>query len=125
MAAEIDPIRKGDSIDYTLQLVDENDQPIPANGALTFTLKTSQTDPDPGVLQHTAYRDDDDLIDPTGLLTLEIPAEKTALVEPGEYYYDFQFISTAGKVKTVLPTIGEEETVEVYDHTTHMSTYTP
>lgn len=126
MAAEINPIRRGDTLIYNVKLIDEESgNPIPANGTLIFTLKSDQTEDDPGALQHLVNRDDDDVNDPDGLLYLEVPSEKTVLLEPDFYYYDFQFISAAGKITTLLPTIGQEEIVQVYDHTTHMEIYTP
>lgn len=126
--AEIESIRRGDTLDYILRLAyydteNNTETIIPANGALIFTLKYDQTDDDPGVLQHIVYRDDDDILNPDGLIYMTVPKDKTINVLPGYYFYDFQFIFLDGKVKTILPTIGEDEMVEVYDHTTHLSTY--
>lgn len=126
--AEIESIRRGDTLDYILRLAyydteNNTETIIPANGTLIFTLKYDQTDDDPGVLQHIVYRDDDDILNPDGLIYMTVPKDKTINVLPGYYFYDFQFIFLDGKVKTILPTIGEDEMVEVYDHTTHLSTY--
>ena len=39
---------------------------------------------------------------PGGIIHVEIPKEKTALLSPGSYKYDVQITSQAGKVYTVV-----------------------
>lgn len=111
--AEIPSIRRGDTLSYSLTLTDVDGNPIPANGVLTFTVKVSPEDPDPGMLQHSVLRMDDNVFAPDGRIVIEIPASKTKLLIPGDWYYDMQFVTASGFVQTIVPSPDEEQTVTV------------
>ncbi len=39
---------------------------------------------------------------PTGIILITLPKEKTELLPTGEIYYDFEYVSAAGEVTTIL-----------------------
>ncbi|RLC78629.1 MAG: hypothetical protein DRJ03_24950 [Chloroflexi bacterium] len=112
--ADIKSIRRGDTKKYKIHLFrKDTGENIPANGTLTFTMKSDNDMPDSEAeLQVSVTRNDDDINNPDGLLFLTVPSAKTK-IPPGMYYYDFQFVSDSGEVTTVLPRAEDEDTGQV------------
>lgn len=101
----INDFYRGDTKKYKMRVRDgDTEEPISVhNGKLYFTLKKSQslTD-DEATLQVIATGSETDQLNPEGIVSMTVPASDTKLITPGDYYYDFQFVSESGEVTTVL-----------------------
>ncbi|RLB91777.1 MAG: hypothetical protein DRH10_01035 [Deltaproteobacteria bacterium] len=108
--ADIKNIRRGDTKKYKVHLRnEETGENIPANGTLTFTLKSDVDLADTEAeLQASVTRNDDDINTPDGLLFLIVTAAETK-IDIGSYFYDFQFVSDSGEVTTILPRDEDED----------------
>jgi hypothetical protein len=72
-------------------------------GKLYFTLKKSQSQTDDeAALQIVADGTETDPLTPEGIVYMTVPASDTKTLTPGDFYYDFQFVSASGEVTTVL-----------------------
>lgn len=96
------PIRQGD--DYKIDFRLKNNADI--TGIRFFlTLKKSFEDADDeAVLQHLHIAGEgveDDA--KNGYCRIVVPAEKTADIQAGKFFYDFQMTSVFGEVFTILP----------------------
>lgn len=103
MSQYLDDIRQGD--DYTINIKFTSGLNI-AGYEFWFTVKNNFTDLDASaVLQHT-YIAPTNTDTAQGILTFNIPNNKTATVPQGYYYYDIQMKDTTGLITTILPPVG-------------------
>lgn len=102
--ADIKPFFRGDTKYYRFKLRDKEGNPISVDGGkLTLTLKAEKDLPDSEAsLQVSVAGVEADPANPTGEVSLRIGSPETDL-EPGKYFYDFQFTTTSNDVFTVLP----------------------
>jgi len=102
--AGISDFYRGDSRKYTVTLATKAGVPISVHGGtlyLTFKSDTALEDTD-AEIQVTAVGVEPDPPNPTGVIIISLAPTDTN-VAPGTYNYDFQFVSVAGEVKTILP----------------------
>lgn len=95
---------RGDTRKYRLKVRDkETGDPISVdNGTLYFTLKKNKTDEDvDAILQKSVIGVEAEPASPTGLIEIILSNTETE-IEPGSYYYDFQFVSSIGEVFTII-----------------------
>lgn len=113
--------RRGDTRKYRLTVRSkETQEPICIDGgklSVTFKKKRAQSDAqaDLSVIMDALT---DDTENPTGQVLVVLPADKTAVLDPGKYYYDFQFVSNEGEVTTLLPTETMEDQVTILEDVT-------
>lgn len=90
---------RGDSRDYALTFTSNSVAYNITGSTIWFTLKKDRTDPDTeAALQKTLTVHSD----PThGITTLSLTSTDTA-IEPGRYFYDFQFKAQSGTIITFL-----------------------
>jgi hypothetical protein len=116
-------MRRGDTLDIGF-IITYDGRPTYVDGVLTFTMKSDLSDSDPGALQYSV-RIHDNQSAPQGLLEMAVPAALTSLLSPGKYYYDVQFVTSDGKVITVWPRPGENDTVDVQADVTQSNSIQP
>ena len=95
---------RGDSRTYTVTLATASGDPISIHGGtlyLTFKSDPSLSDGD-AEIQVSKVGVEADPLNPTGEIDIELTPSDTD-IEPGDYYYDFQFVFVSGEVKTILP----------------------
>ena len=99
---------RGDTRKYTVVVtsVDETGNEVPVSvhqGTLFVTFKSDSDAPDiDAAIQKSAIGTEPDPGNPTGRVSITLSAADTT-VEPGSYFYDFQFVFVTGEVKTILP----------------------
>jgi hypothetical protein len=81
----------------------ETQQPISVDGGkLTVTFKKTATALDADAdLQVVVNTTEADPLNPTGEILVTLSHTDTE-IEPGTYFYDFQFVSATGEVTTIL-----------------------
>ena len=103
---DIQAFYRGDTKTYTFYLKDgQTGEPISVDGAkLTVTFKSDiNMDDQDAEIQVSVTGVEPDPVNPTGKISLTLQSSDTT-VQPGTYFYDFQFVTPAGDVSTVLPT---------------------
>ena len=89
-----------------------------ANGTLFVTFKIDKSETDENAAISVSFAGAEPIPEtPAGEIIAVLSASDTA-VEPGYYYYDFQFVSGAGEVTTVLPLEVHEPRVRIFDDVT-------
>lgn len=101
----IDNFYRGDTKKYKV-IIRDNDTKEPVSvdgGTLTVTMKKKEkyTDAEAS-LQEIVTASEVDPLDPTGVIQITLAKEKTALLDPGLYFYDFQYESAIGEVTTII-----------------------
>ena len=106
---------RGDSRKYVFSFTQTDEQgnvvPVSVHGGILFgTFKSDKdmSDEDAEIKVQQAGIEADPQ-NPTGQIIVSISGTDTE-VEPGYYYYDFQYISPSGDIITVLPGVDAEET---------------
>lgn len=90
---------RGDTVSLTLTFTASGVVQNIAGWTIWLTLKSSANDPDSAAaLQKTATISGDGS---TGIATIELSPAETALLL-GTYYYDIQYKTGAGAIKTIL-----------------------
>lgn len=87
--ADLKPIIRGDSYAYELRFKDKETQlPLDTTGwELAFTMKLNPESPDPD-LQVVSITSAE--MGPTGVISIVLSADQTALLLPTRYQFDFQ-----------------------------------
>lgn len=102
--AGISDFYRGDSRKYTVSIATEAGVPISVHdGTLYLTFKSDPALEDlDAEIQVSVVGVEPDPPNPTGIIVISLTPTDTS-VAPGTYNYDFQFVSAAGEVKTILP----------------------
>jgi hypothetical protein len=95
---------RGDSQTYTLTFKDSVGSPLCLkNWALHFTLKTNHDLPDADAsLQKIVTSFGDSTGGTTGIALIELLPTDTVNLEPGEYAFDIQAVTSESKIYTIL-----------------------
>ncbi len=96
---------RGDTRKYKITVRDQDtSEPVNVNGGkLTITFKINKTDLDADAVLLIETIGVDSGPDYSGQILAVLTAAQTATLSPGLYYYDFQYVSVAGEVTTILP----------------------
>jgi hypothetical protein len=97
---DLDPLVRGD--DWTFKLtITSSGSPVDITGySYWFTLKTSDTDADPGALQTTTVAAGADALN--GIIYVTAANADTIGITPGTFYYDIQQVDDLGAITTLL-----------------------
>jgi len=123
MSAGIRDFYRGDTRKYKVVLSDKvTGNPISVDGGtLYITFKKSKDDIDAdAVLQKIINCMEADPAHPTGEIIAILLSTDTN-IDPGKYYYDFQFVSSIGEVTTILPTDDDDGKVTIKKDMTRTS----
>jgi hypothetical protein len=121
--ADIKPFFRGDNRKYTFRIADKDGVPISVDGGkLTVTFKTDKSlDDSESTIQKSVNGIEPDPANPMGVIILQLNHDDTS-VPPGNYYYDFQFVSNAGEFITILPSadpnVGDTGKVKILEDVT-------
>ena len=101
MQQTLEDFYRGDTQIYKLILKDPNGNPIDLTGAaIWFTMKRNPNDPDANAVVQKKVTNH---IDPTnGVTEVRLEASDTANIQPATYFFDFQYVSASGEVRTLL-----------------------
>lgn len=92
---------RGDDVAVSFSIVDPDDQPIALNGyKIMYTIKRQPADVDLDALLQKNYTIP--TTPATNLASIILTNIDTAALPVGTFYYDFQIVSLAGIVNTVL-----------------------
>ena len=111
---------RGDTKKYKVLIRDKvTGDPISIDGGTLFvTFKKLKADTDAEAAISLLFLGAEaDPENPTGEIIATLSATDTT-VDPGKYFYDFQFVSSAGEVTTILPLETHEERVRIFDDVT-------
>ncbi|RKZ98612.1 MAG: hypothetical protein DRQ46_01540 [Gammaproteobacteria bacterium] len=114
---------RGDTRKYLVTIRDkETGDPVSVDGGvLTVTFKASKSDLDANAaLQVIVNAVEADPANPTGEIRIVLTSTDTD-IEPGNYFYDFQFVSTIDEVTTILPQENQEDKVKILEDVTRTS----
>jgi len=103
-AMSIKNFYRGDTKKYKLKVQSKDTgDPISVDGGQLFlTFKSDQKDDDiDAAIQKSVACTESDPADPTGEVELTLSSTDTN-VDPGTYFYDFQFVASDGEVTTIL-----------------------
>jgi hypothetical protein len=124
--AGISDFYRGDSRKYTVTLTTAAGVPISVHDGtlyLTFKSDTALADTD-AEIQVSTVGVEPNPADPTGVIIISLTPTNTN-VAPGTYNYDFQFVSVAGEVKTILPAVDATITDRKVEILTDITRTTP
>ena len=98
----IEDFYRGDTQRYKLTLTEkETGDPIDlTGGTMWFTLKSKASDTDADAVVQKQVTTHLDAVN--GITEVVLDATDTTNADAGRYYYDFQFVDSAGTVKTIL-----------------------
>lgn len=103
MADGISDFYRGDTRTYKVRITDKDGNPVCVDGGTLYvTFKVNKADPDTQAALQVTKTAIDDCNNPSGEITIELSASDTGTLDPGGYYYDFQFVDSQGKVSTLL-----------------------
>ncbi len=115
---------RGDTRYYTITMTNQaTGEPISVDGGkLTITFKVNKADLDEdAALQVVTLGVEPDPIIPLGIINAVLTDTDTD-IEPGNYYYDFQFVSASGSVTTLLPQEIHEDRIKILEDITRTTT---
>jgi len=114
---------RGDTRKYLVTIRDKiTDAPVSVDGGvLTVTFKGTKADLDvDAALQVIVNAIEADPANPTGEIRIVLTSTDTD-IEPGSYFYDFQFVSSSNEVTTILPQENQEDKVKILEDVTRTS----
>jgi len=113
----ISNFRRGDTRKYKITIRDKiTKNPISVDGGkmiVTFKSQKSDSDAD-AVIQVVTLTSEADPANPTGVIQIVLSNTDTE-INPGQYYYDFQFTSSSGEVTTVIPTEDMDDRIKILE----------
>ena len=111
---------RGDTRKYKVTVKDGGtDAPVSVDGGkLYITLKSDKSLDDAAAeLQVITNSVETDPMNPTGEI-LAVLSNTDTDITPGDYYFDFQFVSSSGEVTTIIPQEDHVDTVTILQDTT-------